>query len=349
MSDLRAAFDFQSKACVELGSPFMGRLMALCAARLESGSTVADHLFGWPQDPHPSASSLPLRLAGALHALVLGGHRELGEVYPPNDATDDALWSAVASAFETEAEEILVMLESPPQTNEVRRAAGISCGLHMVAARFGLPLDLLELGTSAGLNLRADRFAVETATHRLGPPDAAVALRPVWTGPAPHPAQLDVALRMGVDLSPIDPADRAGERRLLSYLWPDQPERLGLTRAAIAEARANPAEIATGDAGDWLTEKLAGRPPDRATVVFHTVAWQYFSDGTKAKARVALEAAGAMATDAAPLARISMEADGGRGAVLALTTWPGGTALPLARVDFHGRWVDWTGPTVVAR
>jgi hypothetical protein len=36
-----------------------------------------------------------------------------------------------------------------------------------------------------------------------------------------------------------------------------------------------------------------------------------------------------------------MEADGGRGAALRLTTWPGGRTEALGRVDFHGRWLRW--------
>lgn len=56
---------------------------------------------------------------------------------------------------------LLTAPKSPPQTNEVRRAAAVSAGLHLVDARFGVPLDLLELGTSAGLNLQVDRFAVD--------------------------------------------------------------------------------------------------------------------------------------------------------------------------------------------
>ncbi|MDJ1009308.1 MAG: DUF2332 family protein [Paracoccaceae bacterium] len=349
MSPVRDAFAFQSKACAELGSPFMERLMALFATSDWPDGPVARRLRDWPDDPHPSASSLPLRVAGALHGLVLGGHPHLTPVYPPRDTTDDAVWAAVADALASDFAAILRALESPPQTNEVRRSVAILPGLHMIAARYGLPLELVELGTSAGLNLRADRFALHTATHRLGSVDAAVRLAPDWSGPAPAPAEVSVVRRTGIDLAPIDPLDPRGEHRLLSYLWPDQPDRLARTRAAIAEARAAPAEIVAGDAADFLEWVLEEPAPDRARVVVHTVAWQYFPEATARRALAALEAAGAAATEAAPLARLSMEADGGRGAALTLTLWPGGATHPLARVDFHGRWVDWTGPSALPR
>jgi hypothetical protein len=77
-------------------------------------------------------------------------------------------------------------------------------------------------------------------------------------------------------------------------------------------------------------------------MVFHTVAWQYFPAETQARCRAALAAAGARATPDAPLARIGMEADAAPGsAALTVTLWPGGETRELARVDFHGRAVDW--------
>ena len=73
------AFDFQSKDCAALGSPFMGRLMALCAARDWPKGTVRDRVFGWTGDLGPRAQSVPLRLAGALHALHLQGDPTLAQ------------------------------------------------------------------------------------------------------------------------------------------------------------------------------------------------------------------------------------------------------------------------------
>jgi len=349
MSRVHDAFAFQSKACVDLGSPFMGRLMALFAERLAPGGAVADRLLDWPGDPHPGASSLPLRTAGALHGLVLRGHAGLALVYPPAEPSADALWTEVARALDTEAGVILPVLASAPQTNEVRRAVAILPGLHMVAARFDGPFDLIELGCSAGLNLFADLFTVETPTHRLGPAGSPVALAPDWTGPAPAPAALETGARTGIDLSPIDPRSAEGALRLLSYVWPDQPDRLASTEAAIGLAAEHPAEIIAGDAGVVLEDRLSRPVSGRGRVIFNTVAWQYFPDETAARASRALARAGKVASQTAPLVHIAMEADGGRGAALTLTAWPGGETHTLARVDFHGRWIDWTGPTSLPR
>lgn len=331
---LDQAFRLQGRACLALGSPFIGRLMAVLADRLAPGMPVSDRLFGWPGDPSPFADSLPLRLAGALHALRLEG-RALATVYPPHDVDDAALWVAVEAAIRDHAGTILAWLDSPPQTNEVRRAAAILAGLATIGARHDLPVELLELGTSGGLNLRADRFRLETPLGAVGPAAARVRLCPAWTGPAPGGRLPRIVARRGVDLAPLDPAHPAGRLRLMAYLWPDQPERLALTEAAIAEALVTSAEIVAGDAGAWLEAALAQPAPGRLRVVFHTIAWQYFPEPTKARALAA------MAQARGPVLQLAMEADGGEGARVDLTSWPDGTTETLGRADFHGRWIAW--------
>jgi hypothetical protein len=345
---VRRAFAQQGRACARLGSPFMARLMALCAERLAPGGAVADAVLGWPGDPGPAAESPALRLAGGLHGLVLSGaDPALAAVYPPAEATDDALWAAVAGALARHPGRLTEALGRAPQTNEVRRAAALIPALALVARATGRPLALWELGCAAGLNLRCDRFRLSAGGVRFGPEGAAVRLAPDWAGGVPAPVALDVVERRGVDVAPLDPAAAGDRLRLLSYLWPDQPERRALTAAALDLARAVPAEIVRTDAAAWLEGALARRRAGVATVLFHTVAWQYLPAEARARGERAIAAEGARATAAAPLARIGMEADGHRDAGLSVQVWPGGARHALARVDFHGRAVTWTGPTAL--
>ncbi|SMX24573.1 DUF2332 domain-containing protein [Boseongicola aestuarii] len=339
--DIPRAFRAQSVACAKLGSPFMERLMLLFAERLTPGTPVADRVFGWTGDPRPQSDNVPLRLAGALHALRIEG-LALDTVYPPHTVDDDDLWHEINRTLEAFPDRILNWLESAPQTNEVRRSAVLLPALAVVEARFNRPIEVLELGASGGLNLFADQFHLQLPNAEIGPPEAKVRLCPDWTGPTPPTALPTVASRRGVDLNPLDPTRPQDRLRLLAYLWPDQPDRLERTSAAIDLAMTAPAQIDQADAGDWLTDVLDA-PSGLGRVVFHTIAAQYFPAATKAKVTTALARAGATATPLMPFAHLGMEADGGLGAVVTLTMWPGGETKEIARADFHGRWVNWTG------
>jgi hypothetical protein len=153
-----------------------------------------------------------------------------------------------------------------------------------------------------------------------------------------------IAARAGVDLNPLDPAKPEDLTRLMAYLWPDQPHRLALTRAAAA---AMSARIDRADAIDWLETRLAEAPEGHVHLIQHTVAWQYFPTDAQARGQAMIEAAGQQATATRPLAWLAMETDGDTkgalGAALTLRLWPGDLRFLLGRTDFHGRWIKWKG------
>ena len=217
--------------------------------------------------------------------------------------------------------------------------AGLWWALSEVGDR---PVVLSELGASAGLNLALDRFSVTMDGAVHGPADAGVALAPEWRGPErPDPRPINVAGRAAVDLAPIDAKAPEGALRLLAYLWPDQPDRLARTRAAIALAPVRPE---AGDAAPWLARRLARAGSGALHAVYTTVAAQYFPDATRAAIAESFATAGAAATPDAPLLYLAMEADGqAPGAGLTATLWKGGAPLQvgLGRAAFHVDWIDW--------
>ena len=333
---VRDAFAYQSKSCASLGSPFMEQLMRLCGDRDWPAGAVRDRIFGWPGELGPRGQSVPLRLAGGLHALRLQGNQVLDAVYPPARASNDALWDAVAEVLVTEEPFLTDWLDSAPQTNEVRRSGPLIALGHWLTNRFGLPIRTSELGASGGLNLHWDAYGLEVGGQTFGAADPALILRPDWTGPLPPRTAPRVVERAGVDLNPLDPAVDA--LRLQAFLWPDQPDRLRLTRAAIA---ATTTRIDKGDAVDWLASRLTHRP-GTLHLIYTTVAWQYFPADKQDDGTAMIEAAGASATNDTPLAWFGMENDGEmKGAALTLRLWPGDLVLDMGRADFHGRWIDW--------
>ena len=340
---MHAALRAQARSCHALGSDFMGRMLVLLADNWPSHGKIAELCEEWPDDLGPNAASLPLRLVGGLHALVLTSADDaLRAAYPPNDVSDQALLDAVLAVMKRQEGFLSDWMQSAPQTNEVRRSAAIIAAAHWVAGKHPQPLMTSELGASAGLNLMWDHYALKVPEGRLGPIKSALTLSPDWNGDIPAAANIEVTDRAGVDLNPLDVKIPEQVTRLLAYLWPDQPHRAELTRAAIGVQSGT---VARGDAIDWLSDRLDAQPEGCLHLIYHTVAWQYFPAPAQARGRAMIEAAGAVATESKPLAWFRMESDddpeGRDGALLSLRLWPGDKHLTLGRADFHGRWIDW--------
>ena len=341
--NLITAFHQQAETCGRMGSPFMGRLLNILADNWSEKTALGQVFATYRGDIGPAGHSLPLRLAGGLHALVLSGQDpDLAAVYPPHDPDDTTLTDAVMRALSQHEAFLLDWTQSAPQTNEVRRSAALIAGAHVAHAHFPRPIVLSELGASGGLNLNWDRYGLQIGDTRLGPDDPVLSLSPDWTGALPPLAGPNVVERAGVDLNPLDPQKADDHLRLSSYLWPDQPERMRLTKAA---ASIQNTAIHKGDAIDWLEQRLARPQQDRLHLIQHTVAWQYFPADAQDRGRALIEAAGEKATENSALAWLQMETDGdttgGIGAALVLRLWPGNLTLNLGRADFHGRWVQW--------
>ncbi len=341
--NLADAFADQAASCSRMGSPFMGQLLSILAKNWPVDSALGRKFAAFEGDIGPAGHSLPLRIAGGLHALVLSNAApELAKVYPPHTVSDAALGEAVLDALDTHTAFLLDWTDSVPQTNEVRRSAALIAGALVAVDAFDLPICLSELGASGGLNLMWDHYALEIEGERFGPNVPAVLFTPEWEGPLPPHRNPMIAERAGVDLNPLDPARGDHLLRMTAYLWPDQPERLNMTRAAASVATTRPVQ---GDAIEWLGPRLARAPQGHLHLIQHTVAWQYFPASAQAHGRALIEAAGAQASANRPLAWLSMETDGDTtakiGAALKLRLWPGDITLDLGRADFHGRWIKW--------
>ncbi|OLP44032.1 DUF2332 domain-containing protein [Rhizobium oryziradicis] len=342
---IRDSFLDQARSCEALGSPFNARLCRLVAAKLEDNNAVANRILSWPGDTTSAGDSVPLRLAGTLHALVLNGlNGSLARVYPPHHVDDDALWAAVSQALVENESFIQERLNSAPQTNEVRRSAALLPGFLTLASLFGLPLKLSEVGASAGLNLQWDRYRYQLADFIWGGPSK-VTLAPEWQGASPPFADITVAERAGCDLNPLDPTSSEDQMRLFSYIWPDQTDRLERTKAALDIATNNNLSVTRADAIEWLKTRLTQPHDGLIHVIYNSVAWQYLPDRLKAEGEALIQQAGQHATMHAPLAHLQMEADGKRGAALSLQIWPNGEKREIGRADFHGRWINWAGWT----
>lgn len=326
---------YQAGACARVGSPLYGNLLAHAAEDYEAGGATARVLEGHERDAVGSA--LALRLMGAVHRLVLDGRcPQLAERYARGEREPEAAWPAFHAVLVELEREVRELIERPVQTNEAGRCAALLPAFFEVAAA-GLPLRLLEVGASAGLNLRWDAYRYEAADGAFswGPADSPVRIEFELEGRAPRPVDVAVAERRGCDPAPIDPTDGDARLTLLSFVWPDQPARIERMRSALALAPSVPARVERAGAVDWVRQRLAEPAVGRASVVYHSLVMQYLDPPARDGFREQLELAGRAATSEAPLAWLRMEPDGDRAAV-ALTIWPGGEERLLARAGYHG-------------
>ncbi len=337
---IAALFEQQAKACDEMGSPFTARVMRACIATLDGTTETGRRVLGWRPEP---SDVVALRLAGALHSLVLQGRdTDLANVYPPNSGGN--VEECVAAALKRHDEWICAWLDSPPQTNETGRSAVLLPGFLEIARRTQLPLALNEIGSSAGLNLFFDRFRYRYGDKDWGDPAFPVTLSPQMRGAVPDlSGELTIASRAGSDIAPLDARNDNDRLRLRSYIWADQSERLARLDAALAVAQRGGFTLEKADAADFVSQRLAPRAQGQCFVLFHTVVWQYLPDATRQAIEDAMQREGARATPDAPLAWLRMETltNTDPCPVLQLTLWPDGETRTLALADFHGRWVEW--------
>ena len=222
-------FRRQALACAELGSPMYADLLDRCARDIQAGGVTREVLAGHENDPGPSA--LALRLAGSVHRLVLEERAgELASYYPSVGGRWDPApgWRAFQALLGESPERVREWLDQPPQTNEVGRAGALFGGLLRVPGRARLPVRLMEIGSSGGLNLRADRFAyTDERGGRWGDPRSELVLEGAWRGAQPEPwPDFRIIERVGSDVSPVDATSSEGRLRLTAYVWPDQRHRL---------------------------------------------------------------------------------------------------------------------------
>lgn len=340
-------FRAQADQCLRNGSPLTAALLRGAADDDEAGGPVRELLAPFAADPSGSVASL--RFAGALHRLVLERQApDLALHYPSVGGTApvEGAWPVARGVVERCGEALAGGLRRPVQTNEVGRSAALYGGLLHVAARTGLPIRLLELGASAGLNLLVDRFAYEVADGVvLGDPGSPVRLRAPWRGRFPAYVPLEVVTRAGCDPAPLDPGSEEDRLTLTSYVWADQVDRFERLRNALQVAAARPVPVERLLASAFLARELAEPVPGVATVVWHSVVRQYLTGEERVEVDRLLAEAGARAAPDAPVFRLSLEPERVAGStfrfLVELTGWPGGRPEVLAEALGHGPPVTW--------
>lgn len=343
--DLIDAFRKQAAFCRKRGAAFTAAVVDAAGDELAAeNKSFWKFISDFEGNPHKGA--LALRIAGALHALVLkkrGGALEA--IYAKPDIVPDApdLRNAMAPLFENESDVFKAYVAGAPQTNEINRASALLFGFSAIAEQTLLPLDLYEAGASAGLLLCWDRFRYDFGDFQWGAGETTI--RSELNGgfkPALH-EDINVASRCGCDLNPLDLSDPETVLRMKSFIWPEERGRHALFDQAKGQVIAVKPRLEKADALSWIEARLDDLNPDRASVFYHSVFAPYLSGADIAVLSELMETAGRSATPAAPLAYLRFEPeeiDGSFEFFLDLKIWPGGENRRLLRAHPHGLWVE---------
>ncbi len=164
--------------------------------------------------------------------------------------------------------------------------------------------------------------------------------------PVTTAAGLIVTDRRGCDVAPIDATSPDGQLTLLSYIWPDEPDRIARMRAALAVAERYRPVVDEEAADSWLERVLAPQHSGVAgfaTVVWQSVVAQYLEPCDRARIDELVAQAGTTATYETPLVYARMEPGihSVRGFGVVATTWPEDESAVVAVAGDHGPPVRW--------
>jgi hypothetical protein len=255
----------------------------------------------------------PNLLLAAIHdSLIRDRNHELGGWFATLNgarAANDPQLPAVLRAFIRDREDELraLVTSGGTQTNEVGRSAFLFPSLATVDT--DQPLALIDVGTSAGLNLHLDQYAItyddalaKTAHNNtahnnsaqnntgdesganaetIGPKDALVqmhcdASRSEHPLPYERMRALSFGDRIGIDINPLDIHDETQRRWLRALVWPDEVERFSRLGHALTTAQGLPVAIQRGDATTDTSALIATVPANQHPVVITTWVVTYF-------------------------------------------------------------------------
>jgi hypothetical protein len=337
---------FQADWCERLGSPLYAHLLRRSADDFDQGGPVRELLA--PHEHDHRGSALALRMMGAIHRLALEGQvPELARFYPSCGGTAalEPAWKAFRYTLAEQMVCLRPLLLRPVQTNEIGRCGPLLGGFLLIAHRTRLPLRLLEIGASAGLNLQFDQYRYTWPGGAWGNPLSPIVLHDVFTSDgAPLLGDVTVAERRGCDPDTLDPSLPECRLTLRSFVWADQLERMRNLEQAMAVASQSQLRVERAGAAEWLKSRLAEPASRVATVLFHSIVWQYISQQERKELLDLIQQAGSRATAEAPFAWLRME-PGEKSAEIKLTIFPGFEDRIIATAGYHRPTTHWLGET----
>ncbi|GER90811.1 hypothetical protein KDW_49730 [Dictyobacter vulcani] len=317
-------------------------ILARNVAKDSTMLTLASHAR--PGQPVPNI------FFAAVHYLLLSGTQHpLAAFYPSLTALPAKLigvypiFRAFCQQYEDQLREIISTRRV--QTNEICRCA---CLLPMfeIVSQLGRkrPLAIIEIGTSAGLNLLWDQYGyrygdVFSGGNRTSALQLDCELRGPKVPPLP-PEMPEVTLRVGLDLHPINISNPDAVLWLRALIWPEHKERFTRLQNALEIVRQQRPLVLAGDALKLLPTIMANVPMDTTLCIFHSFTFNQIPEDARQEFSNILISA----SRHREIFRIAYEAIAdGTDPTLDLSLYLQGleTRQTLARAAAHGSWMEW--------
>ncbi|QQE77197.1 DUF2332 domain-containing protein [Alicyclobacillus sp. SO9] len=294
-----------------------------------------------------SGQPVPNLFLGSVHyLLLLGVKHELGEYYASlakNPRSPEGSFLPFKDFCLQHGSEIIKILQSRRvQTNEVRRCTYLYPSFCSIYEKVKRPLALVELGTSAGLQLLWDKYNYSYGTEETyGDMDSSVHLSAkLRNGTLPRLPKTSppVVSRIGIDLHVVDLSKEDEYIWLKALIWPEHADRMECFENAADCFQSQSAELIEGDAISLLP-RVAGQSPDESVLcIFHTHVANQFSEAQKAKLLDTVRHIGGKQD---VLHLYNNITDVGR---LHLDSFIDGNESHeiVGDTDGHGRWFDWS-------
>lgn len=271
---VRAAFQRCAKNFPIWGSPLFG---ALSAGIAEDADLLALAAKGQRHGEH-------FLLLTAVHYLLLRDPDDALGSYFPSIADRSAPSMDAFPAFkrfcwkrQTEIEAILA--NRTVQQTWVDRCSRIMPALSRVGDEVEEPLNLIEIGCSAGILLTFDQYAYDIKNRgRIGRADAPITL-PLDLHGGPLPRIPDIGKRIGIDLHPIDLKSEDARIWIAAQTYPESHEQRSRLMTALNIVRQTNIQTFRGDALSELPDILSWAPSP--VCVYHSSCLMYWSQPAK--------------------------------------------------------------------
>ncbi|MGZ9584045.1 DUF2332 domain-containing protein [Paenibacillus marinisediminis] len=288
---------------------------------------------------------VPNLLLGAVHYLLLKGCKHELREYYGSIVSNPREYSSAFPYFKDfciqYSYELISILQSRlVQTNEVRRCAYLYpsfCTIYNITHK---PLALIEIGTSAGLQLMWDQYRYSYHSDEVyGNEQSELHMRSIIQGertPLLLKQSPPVTTRIGLDLHVNDLNNPDDYLWLRALIWPEHQERNANLELASRYIQKGNLELIEGD-GVKLLPAIASRIPEENTLcIFHTHVANQIPHDAKLELTQTIQRLGAE-RDVFHLYNNMWDAN------LHLDYYMDGIEVQhtIAETEGHGRWFTW--------